>query len=130
MRKIIVVFISFAIFLNAGAQRDIDSLRGLLVKAKEDTVRINLMNRIGRAYGLTSPDSTLKYGADALAFARKINYSKGEIEGIRNISVAYSFAGDFSKGLEYALSALKKSEELGDKSLIARSLWAVALVYS
>ena len=130
MRKILAVVIVLAKFLNVTAQEEIDSLRVVLMKAKEDTVRINLMNSIGRAYGLTSPDSTLKYGANALVFARNINYSKGEIEAIRNISVAYSFAGDFSRGLEYSLSALRKSEELGDKSLIGSSVRAVAFVYA
>jgi tetratricopeptide (TPR) repeat protein len=130
MRKTIALVFALAVFFNVIAQQEIDSLRLLLLNAKEDTVRIDLMNRIGRIYGLTSPDSTLRYGTEALAFARSANYSKGEVEGMRNISVAYSFAGDFSKGLEYALSALKKSDALGDKRLIASSVWAVALVYA
>jgi tetratricopeptide (TPR) repeat protein len=129
MRKCIGFITAIFLFTNLCAQQGIDSLRRLLMHA-EDTTRINLINRISAKYGASKPDSTLKYANDALTLAKKTNYKKGEIEAMRNLGWAFLLAGDYSKALEYSLEALKKSEVLGDKKLIAGCNNAIGGVYS
>src|SRR5436190_1978553 len=130
MRKTICFVTVIFLFTSLSAQQRIDSLQRLLMHATEDTTRINLINRIAAKYGLSKPDSTLKYANDALTLAKKTNYKKGEIEAMRNLGWAFLMAGDYSKALEYSLEALKKSEVLGDKKLIAVCISAIAGVYS
>jgi tetratricopeptide (TPR) repeat protein len=129
MRKTTASIIGFFLFLNLTAQRGIDSLRHLLREAKEDTTRVNLLNKIASGYAESRPDSTLKYASDALKLSGQTKYKKGEIEAIRNLGGAFIMAGDYSKALEYAIDALKKSEALNDKDLVASNLWAIGVVY-
>src|SRR5689334_15027171 len=107
MRKCTAFVTTIFLLTDLFAQEGIDSLRQLLVYTKEDTVRVNLLNRIAENYPLLNPDSTYKYGNDALVLSREINYRKGEAEAIRNLATAFTFTGDFSRGLEYSLDALK-----------------------
>ena len=129
MRKCIGFITAIFLFTHLFAQHGIDSLRQLLMHA-EDTTRINLLNRISANYVESRPDSTLKYANDALTLSKQTNYNKGEIEAMRNLGWAFLMAGDYSKALEYSLEALKKSEVLGDKKLIAGCINAIGGVYS
>jgi tetratricopeptide (TPR) repeat protein len=130
MRKTTASIIGLFLFIHLAAQQRIDSLRRLLTEAKEDTTRINLINKIAGGYAESKPDSILKYANDALALAKGTNYEKGEIEAMRNLGWGFLMAGDYSKALEYSLEALKKSEVLGDKKLIAGCNNRIAGVYS
>jgi tetratricopeptide (TPR) repeat protein len=129
MTKSIALIITTLLFTEAFGQRRIDSLQHLLLHSKEDTARINLMNQISLGYAESKPDSTFKYGTDALVLSRKENYRHGEINAMLNLAVPFTVAGDFPKALEYCLDALKKSEALEDKELIASCYWALGNVY-
>jgi len=130
MRTTICFVIGIFLLINLSAQKGIDSVRQLLAAARDDTTRINLVNRLAQNYSESKPDSTLKYANDALMLAKKINYKKGEIEAMRNLGWAFLMAGDYSKALEYSLEALKKSEVLGDMKLIAGCNNEIGGVYS
>src|SRR4030095_10829046 len=98
MRKCTALIITFFFLVGLNAQRGIDSLQQLLSNAKEDTVRIKLINRIASNYGESKPDSMLKYAGDALRLSKQTNNKKGEIEADRNLSGAFVMGGDFSRG--------------------------------
>src|SRR5215471_4072763 len=110
MRKVTALVVTTFLFLDVCAQHEIDSLRGLLTSAKQDTTRINLLNAIGATYAESKPDSTFKYSTYALVLSRKSNYKKGEITALLHLAGPSAFAGDFPGALEYVLGALKKSE--------------------
>jgi two-component sensor histidine kinase len=73
-----------------------DSLRGLLLRARPDTQRVNLLLRVG-AYYLYKPmelkadlDSARRYAREAEAMSRSLHYNKGHqqsLELMGNISV-------------------------------------------
>ena len=125
------IFLSIFIcqFLSA-QQNTIDSLHQLLRLAKKDTTRINLLNLIAARYRQSNPDSIMKYANEAHTMSLKINYVEGEVHALRYQTNAYILAGNYSRALEIALEALKKSEALGDKILIAQCLNGVAFVYA
>ena len=56
---------------------DEDSLRAILKKTTLDTVRVNILNNLAGSYFFKRPDSTLLYAEEALALARKLNYTTG-----------------------------------------------------
>jgi len=131
MRKSIGIVLSILLFLQVIAQQNtIDSLHQLLMTAKEDTARINLLNLIAARYQQSNPDSIMKYSNEALAMSLKMNYVEGEVNAMRYQSAAFVLAGNFSTALEIALEALQKSEALGDKKLMARCLNSVGGVYA
>ena len=131
MKEAIRTICCILVYLNLPAQQNtIDSLHQLLMTAKEDTTRINLLNLVAASYQQSNPDSILKYANEAHTMSLKINYVEGEVNAMRYQSAAFGLAGDFSTALEIALEALKKSEGLGDKILVARCLNSVAWVYA
>jgi tetratricopeptide (TPR) repeat protein len=129
MRKTICFVAVVLLCTGLFAQQNIDSLRRLLLHAKEDTTRIDLMNQIADNYVLSKPDSAYKYAADALILSRKVNDKTGEAEAIRNVGTALSFLNDFSRALEYLLDALKRSEALGNKKMMALCLNGLGIMY-
>ena len=131
MKKTIGFICAILLFLRLDAQQTtIDSLLQLLKMAKKDTTRINLLNLVAAGYRLSQPDSIMTYANKAHAMSINIHYVEGEVDALRYQTNAYVLAGNYSKALEIALEALKKSETLGDKILIARCLNGVAYVYA
>ena len=130
MKKTITLLLAIIIGSVLTAQQSIDSLRQLLSATKADTSVIKLMNQIAHEFVESSPDSTLKYATEAGRLAQEKNYLEGEIRSILNLASAFTVTGNYSKGLEYALDGLKRSEAFGDQKLIVSSLWAIGGVYS
>ena len=131
MKKSFGIISGILLFFQIAAQQNsIDSLHQLLATAKEDTTRINLLNEIAASYRQSIPDSIIKYANEALTMSSKINYVEGEVNAMRYQSAAFVLVGNFSTALEIALEALKKSEALGNKKLIADCLNEVGGVYA
>ncbi len=131
MRKIKCVLFLLALSSCLIAQQsEIDSLRQLLIFAKEDTNKVNLLNKLAFNFIESKPDSNLFYANPALELSRKIGYKKGEIRALFNLSGGFTLKGNYSKGLESGLAALKKSEIIHDDHLIANCLFAVGIIYS
>ena len=130
MKKFATIVLSCILSLILPAQQNIDSLRQLLSVSKTDTGSIKLMNQIAHEFVELLPDSTFKYASEARRLSQEINYPKGEINAILDLANACTVAGNYSKGLEYALDGLKRSEELGNDDLIFSSLWAIGGCYS
>jgi tetratricopeptide (TPR) repeat protein len=130
MKEVATIVLSCILSLIVPAQQNIDSLRQLLSISKTDTSSIQLMNQIAHEFVESLPDSTVKYANEARRLSQEINYPKGEINAILDLANAFALAGNYSKGLEYALDGLKRSEASGDGELIGSSLWSVGGVYA
>ncbi len=108
----------------------LDSLVNLLSQhPTEDTVRVNLLNKI--AWSLISNDSEKmwSYAEQASVLAEKLNFIKG-------IAIAYDYMGhvrmrqgDYPKALEYYQKSLKERKEIGNKSGIAASLSHIGSIF-
>jgi tetratricopeptide (TPR) repeat protein len=130
MKKFTTLVLTCIASLILPAQQSIDSLRQLLSVSKTDTSSIKLMNQIAHEFVESLPDSTFKYASEARRLSQEINYTTGEIKAILDLANAFTVAGNYSKGLEYALDGLKRSEKLGNDDLIFSSLWAIGGSYS
>src|SRR6186713_2114080 len=131
MKKVSCCLFLFLVTLFLSAQQNKnDSLSQLLVTAKEDTSKVNLLNQLSRNFNESKPDSNLFYGLQALELSRKINYNKGEIDALLNTSAGFTFSGNYSKALENALDALTKSEAIHNDPQIAHSFVAIGNIYS
>ena len=131
MKKVISAIALLFIFFHLLAQQNKnDSLRRLLIDTKEDTAKVKLLNQLGGNFVESRPDSNLFYASQALELSRKINYNKGEILALLNTSAGFTLSGNYSKALEAALDALKKSEAIHNDPLTANSLLAIGNIYS
>ena len=112
------------------AQQIVDSLQKLLAGAIDDTTRINFLNRLSSTYKNSKLDSAFSYANNALELSRKVHYEIGEITALCHLADIFSSTGNYSNALEHALEGFKKSEETGDKNLMARCLNTLGGVYA
>jgi len=131
MKKVSCFLFLFLVTLFLSAQQNKnDSLRQLLVVAKEDTSKVNLLNQLSRNFNESKPDSNLFYGLQALELSRKINYNEGEIDALLNTCAGFTLSGNYSKALENGLEALKKSEASYNDRQMAISFLSIGVIYS
>ncbi len=130
MRAIyLVLFLALFCIAGMAQNKQIDSLKRELTIAKHDTSRVNSMVSLCFAYRSFKLDSSLLSGEKALNLARKIKFTKGEINALNALSGSFRIQGDMPKFLDFRIKALKILEEnfpTMDKS----ELWnGIGLVY-
>jgi hypothetical protein len=74
-------FLYIGIFLFGSRQgnaqsTNTDSLRALLQNAK-DTTRVNVLDKLSKAYWYIDPVKTIEYAAASIELAEKLGYTKG-----------------------------------------------------
>ena len=112
---LILCFLSQAAF----GQSPLDSINNLLKQAKTDTARINLLNSKLNSFIETNLDSASILGLQVVQEAQKASYPKGEADARRNLSVAYSFQGNYAaagRQLKAALDIYTRMKDLGGMS--------------
>ncbi|MGB4773325.1 MAG: ATP-binding protein [Chitinophagaceae bacterium] len=107
----------------------IDSIKQRLSATTEDTGRIIIMARLSTLYR-TEPDSSDKYGLQALGLAKKIGFAKGEALALDALGNQYRLEGDFPKALKTLLQALQLAEQVGDPDVTAKCLTSIGIIYS
>lgn len=118
-------------WLPVKAQQDIDSIKFILDNYKSaDTVRVNLLNRIGFEYWIIDPVKSDEYGTQALALSQQLNYRRGEAFAQRVIGVADWTRGNYETGLISLLKALNIYKELDDALGEANCNLNIGLIYS
>lgn len=135
IRKILILVMAImtGISIPSTAQKRgqarIDSLVTELGMAKEDTHRVFLMSQISFSYSYINPDEGLKYGSDAIALAKILNWEKG-------ISYAQYFRGAnylgksmFPEALNDYLGALAYFEKAGDNKKLSGALSNIGGIY-
>jgi tetratricopeptide (TPR) repeat protein len=92
--------------------KQIDSLKLLLVNAKEDTNKVNTLNRLSNAlYMCDDLDNCLQFAQQQLSLTKKIGYQSGEAYAFLNIA---NCNVDNNK-LEEAYAYYKLANQLGQK---------------
>jgi signal transduction histidine kinase len=92
-----------------------DSLQlALNAHPDRDTVRINLLNQLARAYFTKNPTLTQKYSEEAIALCDSLKYAQGKIWAIRNLSLVENSKGNLDKQMELSFTALFLADSLGD----------------
>jgi tetratricopeptide (TPR) repeat protein len=120
----------------------IDSLKKVLLAAKEDSIKVNVLNELTKKFIHRSDyEIALQYANDALTLSGQsllLNTSgkqygaflKGKSQALVNFGVIYFHLGDYPRALDYDFRALKLLEEGGDKIWQAVVLGNIANVYT
>ena len=84
MRYIFTIWLMFvsSIQVISGQATDIDSLSKLLVRTSEDTNKVLLLIELAGNYQFFNSDTALSLTEQALKFARKLNFTRGEVKAI------------------------------------------------
>jgi signal transduction histidine kinase len=130
MRKIIITTFLMCLTLLVQAQsKRIDSLKQVLAKKTEDSNRVKTLINLSGAYVYSKNDTSLALAREALALARKINFKRGEVLSIINITTVFNQLGNYSGSLELLFEALKVAEDIKNKVLESSVVSTLADTY-
>lgn len=114
--------------LNAQNQHSIDSLQKLL-STQKDTVRINTLIEISKAYRFFDSPKGLLYASQALRESKKINYLNGIISGLNGLGVYYFTTNRTAKAIQVYSECLALAKAGGRKDKIADANNNISLAY-
>ena len=123
-------FICFGIFLRAQTPV-IDSLYSVLEKTTFDSLKVDVMNSIGKEYINSGEyEKALGIVKDAKKLADKLNYQKGLADYFSNMGTIFYYEGNVSEALTSNFSALRIRDSIHDKKGIASSYNNLAILYN
>ncbi len=116
IKKIIILCaLSSFTYYSYAQKRIIDSLDKIIQSEKDTEKKVQALNLKARGVVTNDPLSAIKIGNDALALAKKINYTKGVFDAYGNIGIGYTFRSDYNPSVAYMDSALQTSMLLKDE---------------
>ena len=112
--RIYLLILIFLFSFSANAQNNwIDSIKRVAFSQKPDSVKAYLLSQICYYYGYSDPDTSVKYGQQALVLSEKLNYQPGALNALMGLTNAYSFIGNYPMSLDYGLRAIKLAKTAG-----------------
>lgn len=131
MRKKTFYFI-LLFFLPAfciAQQNIIDSLKKIITSAKDDTVKVNSINALSKAYFSTNPSESVRYANEAKKLSEKLKYRKGLAFSLKNIGIGYYQQGKYANAISNWEQAKAVWDSLGDKVGVSNMLCNEGSVY-
>lgn len=128
--QILLLLLSICIAGNTYAQTSkADSLENVLLLHKaEDTVKVNLLNKVAGLIYKSDAVKARSYSTQAGELAEKLGFLKGKSESLWRTGASYSET-DKSMALDYYQRALVIAEEIQDKTGMVRILNSIGLYY-
>ena len=121
MKKIFLLLIITLGINNTDAQTgNRDSIKQLLLNDKEDTSRVQHLADLSFEYIESKPDTTMTLALQALSLANRIGFEKGKAISLNRVANAYLSFGNYAKGMEILLQALKINEKINNLDGIQR----------
>src|SRR4051812_5781582 len=78
-----------------------DSLRNAIESAKDDTVKVVNLNKLSKAYSITSPQSAIHFANMAKDLSERLGYKKGVGYAYKNIGLVYYNQGTYVEAANY-----------------------------
>jgi tetratricopeptide (TPR) repeat protein len=120
MKKLsLLLLLLITTFFAAAQQKQIDTLRLALSKAKTDTMRCEALKNLSYAYYISKPDSAIIFGQQGYLLAQKNNWAINQEKCLDNMAIAYSVLADYVKSIQFYFKALKIAGELNDLYLMS-----------
>jgi tetratricopeptide (TPR) repeat protein len=124
MRTLLLV-IPLCMFLNASfGQHDpeADSLKTLLISAKEDTSKVNILVSLSGHYSASDPGAAGAYASEALFLSDKLGSIPGIAKSHNSLGIVDYYQGNYTKALDHFSKATAGYEKTGNRKGKARSL--------
>ncbi|NTW26335.1 MAG: tetratricopeptide repeat protein, partial [Lentimicrobium sp.] len=125
MKILNLCFIALLIAVSAESNaqsRQADSLRTLLKKSKEDTLRVNTLISLSGSLVRSDAKEALIYAEKAKALADKLGFERGQAYALKSIGMGYYFQGNYIETLLFWEQSLKTFQSINDKLGIANML--------
>ncbi|SFB69068.1 tetratricopeptide repeat protein [Kaistella jeonii] len=125
-----LVFTNFLLAKPLASRNVIDSLKKELNRNSIDNLqKFSIFNSLSISYRKVSPDSSMHYATKALELANKLKLEKEKGDALQNLGIAYFYANDFKKSLDYLYQSLSIREKMADSDKIAHTLNSIGNVY-
>ncbi len=116
--------------LHAWQEQPPDSVRLAIIKAPNDSIKVQFLNKLGVLYWYDFPDSALVYHRQAQELSERISYPVGLVNALHGIGFCMQLLGRPSESLRILLQALTIAETLRDSACLASSYNMVGNNYS
>ncbi len=126
---ILLLLISHSLLAQKQGRELIDSLRIALPRMKDDTNKVNILNKIGYSFFFIDPDSGVYYGRKALTMAQATGIPKSIAGSYRIVGINYMTKSMGEEAMGCFDSALQLFNSIHDADNAARVIGNMAQVY-
>lgn len=135
MKNFLYVFFFCLMTQTALAQPNIsptlaDSLKQELAKAKEDTTKVLILEKLTRCYTAIDLNVALRYGRQGKALAEQIGYMDGRLLCTIALGFIMARTNDHAEGLQILMEAKQFCEKQNKYEELARILTSISTIYS
>jgi two-component system NtrC family sensor kinase len=135
MKKYGCLFFLFLIAKMAFSQPTIspslaDSLKLELKKAKEDTAKVLILEKLTRCYTTIDLNIALKYGREGRALAERIGYMPGKLLCTISLGFILARTNDHAEGLQLLMEAKQYCERNDKPEELSRVLSNISTIYT
>jgi signal transduction histidine kinase/Tfp pilus assembly protein PilF len=106
-----------------------DSLKTLLSQTTNDSVYVDILNKLSKSYRWNEPLTAMDYAVKAEKLSEPIHYREGIALAYHNIGAIYADKSNNELALEYYQKSLKINELLNDHKAMADVLGNLGLIF-
>ncbi len=130
MKYFAIIFFAFvpSVLLNA-QPIEAHQVKEDLLNLREDTTKLKALTDLSWFYAWSFPDTTLKYSAEGLKIAKKINSQESQVDLLTAMAQALAGKGNFLLALQNNYSALALSEKINNEDLVTWSYASIGSIY-
>ena len=93
-------FIGLAQQATDKVQSRVDSLTIILATLKDDTGKVDVLNKLSFELNYSDAATAEEYALQALSMGKRLNFSKGELQAYYNLGLVYKNIGKFDLSIE------------------------------
>lgn len=123
----IILSLFLAPVLLFGQTPKLDSLKKVLLTAKEDTDKVNVLNGLSALLRYSGDKNQLLYAKDALGLSQKLKFTKGEGDSYLRIGWVYADQSKYADALKNYYLSLKAYETANKKAGISVALQMIGV---
>jgi class 3 adenylate cyclase/Tfp pilus assembly protein PilF len=122
----VIIFLS--LFGNAQTP-EIDSVKGVIAKMKEDSNKVNSILFLAKQYFSEDPNLAIQYSREGLELTEKINYPRGKALSFKQIGIGFYMQSNYVEAIENWNKALAEYKKMKDKAGEANILSNLGAIY-
>jgi signal transduction histidine kinase len=126
-KLIIVTTLLLSAMVSASAQPDVHALLNELNSKPEDTSKITLYGKVGDAYDMVNPDSSIYYLHKGLSLARKEKYDLGEGKLLQQMGIIYFRHKELDTAAKYFNQAMPIFKKINYRKGIAMTYNSIGI---
>ena len=128
---LIFIFINLSVFSQSKEEtRELDSIFKLLPSLKEDSVKVNSLNKVAHVNLYLNNNTRKKLVNDAIRISNKINFENGLGKSYATMGKIFSNEFNKNKTFEYLNKALLIFQKLNNKNSIAKTYNTLGNTYA